>query len=55
MSIWNNIDSNLVKSTIYWYRYISFLEKKIRESDTEGTRGKKKDDPLIISTIQYYI
>jgi hypothetical protein len=32
-------------------RILLFLEKKVRESDTEGTRGKKKDTYVILVVI----
>jgi len=35
----------LLHGIIYWKTDISFVEKKVRESDTEGTRDKNNPTP----------
>ena len=36
----------LLQGIAYSKTYLSFLEKKVRESDTEGTTNKKNPDPI---------
>jgi len=48
IALWDSLPNIvLFEGILYWKVHFSFLEKKVRESDTEGTRDKKNQTPHI--------